>query len=728
MQYKNKWIVRRDRRSMQEDTIVREISEKLKITIPTSQLLVNRGCTSPEEAERFIAKKDEHLHDPFLMKDMGKAAERIVRAIEDEEKIVIFGDYDVDGVTSVSCLYLYLKSYGADVSYYIPCRAGEGYGMSEAAVRKLAEGGCNLIITVDTGITAVAEAALACELGVDLVITDHHECHSTIPEAVAVVNPHRPDCEYPFKELAGVGVVFKLLCAIETMLHPELTLLECVRNVSREYCDLVAIGTVADVMPVRDENRLIVSFGLSLIDNTTRPGLAALIEAARTGGKSGAKRKATAAFIGFTLAPRINAAGRIRDASMAVELFLTEDTDAAAETARSLCEINHERQEEENKIASAAYAKIESEHDFEHDRVIVLDDENWHHGVIGIVASRITEKYGCPSILISFEGSGEGILGDDVGKGSGRSIKGMNLVESLSACSELLEKFGGHELAAGLSIKRENLDEFKRKINEHASFCIDESDTQPSIEAECELSADDITMTQANELYYLEPCGVSNPVPVFAYRGALVDDITLVGGGKHTRISLKIGGHNVCAMYFRQTISDIDIYPGDTVDVIFTLDVNEFQNQRSVQMLVKDIRLTETQFERESAERELYCTLRGGDGACELGLDEISVQSIVPTHADFASVYNVLKRELRLEHEVFSIRALTHLLSKLGVKIGYVKLKNIIMIFRELGILDVTEIEGEHETYGFKYVHVKTKANLEDSEILKKLKATLGRE
>ena len=396
--------------------------------------------------------------------------------------------------------------------------------------------------------------------------------------------------------------------------------------------------------------------------------------------------------------------------------------------AKSLCEINHERQEEENKIVETAYAKIESEHDFERDRVIVIDDENWHHGVIGIVASRITEKYGCPSILISFEGSGEGMGDDDIGKGSGRSVKGMNLVESLAACSELLEKFGGHELAAGLSIKRRNLQAFKRAINEHAAVCINDADTQPSIEAECELLADDITMTQAEELYYLEPCGVSNPVPVFVYRGATVSDMTLVGGGKHTRINLKIGSNNVCAMYFRQTISDMDIYPGDTVDVIFTLDVNEFQNQRTVQMLVKDIRLSASQFERECAERELYDGIKNGMSRDELGVDDISLGAVVPTHSDFASVYNVLKKELRLEHEVFSIRALTHLLAKLGVKIGYVKLKNIIMIFSELGILEVSEIEGDHETYGFRYVHVKTKANLEDSEILKKMKATLGSE
>ncbi len=728
MQYRNRWEIAVSRKQMRDDPVVCEISKKLLVTEPTAQLLVNRGCTTPEEAERFLAKKDEQLHDPFLMKDMDMAAERIVSAIENGEKIVIFGDYDVDGVTSVCCLYLYLKSYGADVSYYIPCRAGEGYGMSETAVRKLADGGCRLIITVDTGITAVDEAEVARALGIDLVITDHHECHTELPNACAVVNPHRHDCPYPFKELAGVGVVFKVLCAVESTLNPQLSMLECVRNVSREYCDLIAIGTVADVMPVRDENRLIVSYGLSLIENTTRPGLVALMEAARTGGKSGTKRKVTASFIGYTIAPRINAAGRIRDASLAVELFLSTDLESAEAAAKNLCEINSERQSEENKIASEAYAKIESDHDFSQNRVIVLDDEEWHHGVIGIVASRTTEKYGCPSILISFEGSREGISDDDIGKGSGRSIKGMNLVESLAACSELLEKFGGHELAAGLSIKRKNLAEFRRKINECASFCIDDTDTQPCIEAECELDSEDITIEQASELYCLEPCGVSNPVPVFFYRGAVIDSETLVGNGKHTRINLKIGRSTVCAMYFRQTISDIDLYPGDTVDVIFNLDINEFQNQRNIQMLVKDIRLSEVQFEKENAERKLFSEMYSGMSAEEIGIDSFSLQSAIPTHDDFAAVYGVLKRELRLEHEVFSIRALLNLLSRYGVNIGYIKLRFIIMTFGELGILEVKELGGEHEVYGFKYVQMKTKTNLDNSEIYRKLKADYGRE
>lgn len=726
MNFKNKWVVAADHKQMRDNPIVCEIAKELGVTLPTAQLLYNRGCMSANDAKSFLAKEEEQLHDPFIMKDMDKAAERIIEAVENEEKITIFGDYDVDGVTSVSSLYLYLKSKGAYVAYYIPCRSGEGYGMSEIAVRKLAADGCNLIVTVDTGITAVEEVKLAHELGMELIITDHHECHAVIPEAEAVVNPRRPDCPYPFKELAGVGVVFKLLCALESVLNPEESMVNCVRRVSKEYGDLIAIGTVADVMPIRDENRLIVSYGLSLIENTDRPGLIELIDATRSDSKYNTKKKVTASFIGYTIAPRINAAGRIRDASMAVELFLAEDCETAAPIAKQLCDINRERQSEENHIIEQAYAQIADKHDFENDPVIVLDDETWHHGIIGIVASRITEKYGTPSILISFEGSGEGKNDSDLGKGSGRSIKGMNLVDTLSECSDLLEKYGGHELAAGLSIKRENLDEFRRRINECARECLKDVDRGTTLEAECELEPEDITMEQANELYYLEPYGVSNPVPVFVLRNALLYDTSLVGGGKHTRLTLKVAGSMISAMCFRQTLSDLDIYAGDTVDVLFTLDINEYQNQRSLQMIVKDVRLAQQQFDAENAEIELYENIKQGMKPADLGLDEAAVQDIVPTRNDFAAVYSALRRELRVEHEVFSIRALRHLLKTGGVKIGYVKLKFILMTFRELNLLDVRKLGDEPEIYAFRYIYQHNKTNLEKSNIYRKLKADFG--
>ncbi|MGN1408704.1 MAG: single-stranded-DNA-specific exonuclease RecJ [Eubacteriales bacterium] len=724
MQYKNKWIVNATSEQMRNSPIVNEIAKELRITIPTAQLLVNRGCMTPMEAESFLKKEEEQLHDPFMMLDMDNAAYRIIEGIENGDKIVIYGDYDVDGVTSVSCLYLYLREHGADVSYYIPCRSGEGYGMSEGAVSKLHDDGCNLIITVDTGITAVEEAKLARELGMDLIITDHHECHTELPEAEAVVNPRRSDCTYPFKELAGVGVVFKLLCALESVLNPEDSMLTCVRRVSKDYGDLVAIGTVADVMPIRDENRLIVSYGLSLIENTSRPGLIELIDATRGDSKYSGKKKITASFIGYTIAPRINAAGRIRDASLAVELFLAEDCETAAPIAKKLCDINRERQNEENVIIDQAYAQIDAEHDFENSPVIILSHESWHHGIIGIVASRITEKYNRPSILISFEGSGDEKSGEDFGKGSGRSIKGMNLVDALSACSDLLEKFGGHELAAGLTIKRENLPEFKKRLNKCARECFSDVDMQPSLEAECELTPADITMAQANELYYLEPYGVSNPVPVFVMRHLPLEEISLVGGGKHTRLSLKIGKANVNAMCFRQTLDDLCLYPGDLVDVMFTLDINEFQNQKSLQLIVKDIRLSEKEFAAENDERKLFRELRAGRIPTEN--EKNNFADVVPTHDDFAAVYSTIRRESRLEHEVFSLRALGNLLKSGGADIGYVKLRFIMLAFDELGILGIKELDEEKEIFAFKVIPVKGKTNLDKSNIYRKLKSDFG--
>ncbi len=722
MYQKNKWTVSVERDRMASDPRVLEISRKLGVTLPTAQLLCNRGCDSAESAKSFLMKADEQLHDPFVMKDMEKAARRILQAIKNGERIVIFGDYDVDGVTSVSSLLLYLRSKGGDVSYYIPCRTSEGYGMSEDAVRRLSEKGCECIITVDTGITAFNEAKLAEELGITLIVTDHHECHDEIPEAYAVVNPRRTDCEYPFKELAGVGVVFKLLCALEILDNPDESMMASVREVSRIYGDLVAIGTIADVMPIRDENRLIVSYGLSLIQKTERPGLIELIDATHGDSKYNTKKKITASYIGYTIAPRINAAGRISDASLAVELFIAENSAVAAPIAKELCEINHRRQVEENQMTEEAYAQIAAEHDFENDPVIVLASERWHHGIIGIVASRITEKYGCPSILVSFEGAGDDEK-NDFGKGSGRSVKGMNLVDALRNCSDLLEKFGGHELAAGLTIKRENLALFKQRINEHARECLADVDMEVCLEAECELVSSDLTMELANELYYLEPYGVSNPVPVFVVRNAILSDTALVGGGKHTRLSVKFPEATINAMFFRQTLSDIDLYSGDTVDVMFTLDINEYMNQKSLQMIVKDVRLSEKQARAEEMERYLYASLKDGVIPEDIVVDDLSREELVPKHEDFAAVYSILRRELRVEHEVFSIRALLHLLKGAGVRIGYVKLRFILSIFSELNILNIRCLNEEAEVYGFRYVYLKTKANLDKSNIYRKLKA-----
>lgn len=730
----NRWHITATHEQMQSNPAVREIASALHLHLPTAYLLFNRGCRDAEEAHAFLEKETEQMHDPFAMPDMDEAVERILEAVEEKEHIVIYGDYDVDGVTSVSSLYLYLQSLDAHVTYYIPSRTGEGYGMSRAAVEKLAESGNDLIITVDTGVTAVEEAKLVKALGMELIITDHHECCGELPDAVAIVNPKRPDCDYPFQELAGVGVVFKLLCAMESVRHPEMTMAACVLRIAKAYGDLVAIGTVADVMPIRDENRLIVSYGLQLMEKEPRPGLIELLEATQSESRPSAKKKITASLIGYTIAPRINAAGRIRNASMAVDLFLAEDCETARPIARQLCDINRERQNEENKIVDEAYEQIVKHYDFDKDPVIVLDNETWHHGIIGIVASRITERFGCPSILISFEG-GENVhepnedgYTEAIGKGSGRSIKGMNLVEALSHCGDLLEKFGGHELAAGLSIKRENLPAFRERLNAYARECLKDVDRQPVIEAECELLPSDMSMEQAQELYALEPFGVSNPVPLFYIDKVPLAELQMVGAGKHTRMTLKVGKNMVTAMCFRKTVSDIDLYPGDLLDVVFTLDINEFQGTRSLQMIVKDVRLHATAAEAETTERFMYNTIRNrivmcmhGQECAPVPLSLAQILAYVPTRRDFAVVYNTLKREIQLHHEVFSLRALRHdlITSNPGFQITSVKLRFILDILRDLSLMGVEEAPGE--VYTFAYIQTQGKTSLDTSRIYKQL-------
>ncbi len=717
----NKWKLNCISDSRPEE--VGRISEELGVTLPTARLLVNRGCMSAEDAKRFIGKEEEQLYDPMLMRDMEAAANRVADAVAAQENIVIYGDYDVDGVTSVSSLYLYLKSLGAEVSYHIPCRMTEGYGMSVSVIDELAANGCELIITVDTGITAIAEVEHAKELGIDVVVTDHHECHGELPAAIAVVNPRRPDCEYPFKELAGVGVVFKLMCAIETVMNPDDSAMTCVRRISREYCDLVALGTIADVMPVKDENRLIVSYGLSLIEKGSRVAITELIRASGSESKYNTKKKITAAYVGFTLAPRINAAGRIKSASTAVELFLADTSEKARPLAQELCVINKQRQQEENAIVEQAYAKIAAEHDLEHERVLVLDDEKWHHGIIGIVASRITEKYGLPSILISFDGNGDGISENDDGKGSGRSVKGVDLVAALKSCSDVLEKYGGHELAAGLTVKRGRLEEFKRRINDYVRENTSEADTEKVLEAECELVPQEMTMRLAEELYYLEPYGTSNPVPVFMSRELYVSEVIPIGGGKHTKLTLRRGNMIITAMCFRMTPTELDLYVGDVVDVLYNLDINEFMGARTLQMIVRDIRLTEERLNAEIRDHRILDALLAGDVP---SLTSNEALALIPDRGEFATVYKLLRRELRVEHEVFSIRALSHLLFTCGFNIPYIKLKTIILVFRELEFFTVDELDAEREIYSFANVAAKEKTSLDSSKLLCKIKSSLG--
>ncbi len=711
-----RWILK-EKTDEASKSAVHLLRERLGVSETMAKLLVNRGYTDAESAHKFIHMESELLCDPFELADIRPALERIKRAEENGERVVVYGDYDVDGVTAVCTLYLYLRSRGISVSYYIPNRAGEGYGVSRAALDRFRDEGISLMITVDTGITAYDEVAYASLIGVDTVVTDHHECRCELPPAVAVVNPHRPDCPYPFKDLAGVGVVFKLICAYEEYVTGD-SKRECVARLCQEYADLVAIGTIADVMPIREENKLIVSYGLRRMEKKRRLGLSALMEAATPGEKNAKKQKAeskiTSGYIGFTIAPRINAAGRLRSASLAVELFLAEDKAKADEIAEALCDANRERQAEENRIVSEAYEMIDATHNFETQPVIVLDADSWHHGVIGIVSSRITEKYGLPSILVSFEGS-EGEPSDaDVGKGSGRSIKGMNLVDALLHCEEHLLKYGGHELAAGLSVTRGSLPAFREKINEYAKAHLSEEDIIPTIEADCVLSLSDVSMDLASELRMLEPYGVANPLPVFAMYSALVEEIVPVSGGKHTRLILGDGEKHLTAMYFSVETDSLDLYQGERVDILFCIDINEWYGRRTVQLVLKDLRPALREANAAKTEKERFDEIFSG-AEIERGED------VIPDRDDFAAVYTVIRRHVRGGESTLSMRRMLSLLRGAGAPIGYIKLKLIFRILEELNLLGIEETE--EDVFRFRVQFTASKVDLEKSGILRRLRA-----
>ena len=709
------------------NSAISEIIKTLGVSPIIAKLLYNRGYQDPKSATSFIRMENEMLRNPFDMADMMKGVQRIKAALDANEKITVYGDYDVDGVTSVCTLYLYLKSLGANVEYYIPNRSGEGYGVSVGAIDSIKESGTKLIITVDTGITANEEVSYAKSIGVDFLITDHHECRSDLPEAAAVINPHRPDCNYPFKELAGVGVVFKLICAYEEFRTGD-TRMKATLRIIKEYADLVAIGTIADVMPIKEENRIIVKYGLNMIENTNRVGLAALIDVASNKqdgrhndrydrNRKKRKTKITSSFIGFTLAPRINAAGRVRSATIAVELFLSEKYHEAVKIAEQLCSANKERQAEENKIMQEAYDKIEAL-DINNNPVIVLNADDWHHGVIGIVSSRITEKYCRPSILVSFEGNDEDTdYLEDVGKGSGRSIKGMNLVDALCYCSDHLVKFGGHELAAGLSVTREQLPVFIEKINKFARANLSEKDMVPVIEADCDMEFSDANLALADSLQLLEPYGVGNPVPQFIIRNVFVSELSGVSDNKHTRFTLTDGKTSLSAMYFSNSPQDLGVCIGDKVDILFNLGVNEWQDRKSVQLIIRDIKISMSSEKQYKFNRQKFEEIKGGATFTE-------ADGYFPEREDFVEVYKFLQNSLHAGIDTFTHKdLLTKLSSSTTREIGYVKLKFIIMVFKEMNLLQINEYE--EEKYNFKLQYTTTKKNLNKSSILKKLRSQM---
>ena len=528
-----------------------------------AMVLASRGIGDDRQARAYL-DCNAPLLDPFLMTDMDKAAGRVGLAMSRGEKIAVFGDYDVDGITATCLLTDFLRRHGADAVSYIPGRLEEGYGLNPIAIHQLHAEGVKLIVTVDCGITAVNEAELCKQLGIDLVITDHHECKQTLPAAVAVVDPHRCDGGYPHKNLSGVGVAFKLASA----------LCGSQEKVLEEYADMVCLGTVADVMPLQGENRVFVARGLESLAHTKRPGIAALMAECGC-----APETVSASSIGFMLAPRINAAGRMGQIDLAVELFLTDDPDKAAEAARGLCELNRQRQAVESEIYRQAVSMLPMGKPPE---AIVLADESWHQGVVGIVASRIAEEYACPTFLICLDG--------EHGKASSRSHGGFNLFASLSALSPLLESYGGHELAAGFTISRANIPEFRRQICALAAQYYTDDVPRTVLDVDCAVSPELLTLHNVDALQMLEPCGNGCPKPVLMMKNLTIDRISMVGGGRHMRLRLCSGHMYLNAIYFSATPQTVSIQPGDLVDVAFTPQVNEFRGTRTVQMNVIDIR------------------------------------------------------------------------------------------------------------------------------------------
>ncbi len=573
----------------------------------TAMVLAARGLCTPAAASAHLDCSG-NLCDPFLMKDMDRAVARVRRAVELGEKIAVFGDYDVDGITSTCLLTDFLRRQGANCVSYIPGRLEEGYGLNPIAIHQLHSEGVQLIITVDCGITAVSEAQLCRQLGIDLVITDHHECKDILPEACAVVDPHRPDCGYPHDNLCGVGVAFKLACAISGDTEAVLA----------EYADMVCLGTVADVMPLLGENRVFVARGLELLRNTHRPGIAALMAECNCD-----PRQINASSIGFILAPRINAAGRIGQIEHAVELFLTHDSERAVQVAAALCELNRQRQAVEAEIFSQATGMLPAGKQPE---AIVLANESWHQGVVGIVASRIAEEYCCPTFLICLDG--------EHGKASSRSYGGFNLFAALTSLSPLLESYGGHELAAGFTIHRDQIDAFRREICKIAGEYYADSGPRTVLEVDCAVTPELLTIRSIDQLSVLEPCGNGCPKPVLMMENITIDRVSLVGNGRHMRLRLRHGRHTLNAICFSTTPESASIEPGDVVDVAFQPQVNEFRGERSVQMNVLDI--------RPSCKASVSCDSRNYRRLVSGTITPEEAAALLPDRATLAAVWRYL--------------------------------------------------------------------------------------
>ena len=617
-------------------------------------MLMNiRGLDDAAHLREFLGE-GEPLSDPFLLKDMDKAAARITRAVDNMEKIAVYGDYDADGVTSTAMLYSYLETRGADVIFYIPQREGEGYGMNIGAVEYLKEQGVSLIVTVDNGISSVQEVARANELGIDVVVTDHHRPQEILPDAVAVVDAYRPDDTSPYKHFSGVGIAFKLLMALEDGAGDVEDLLEA-------YSDLAAIGTIGDIVPLTGENRTLIRAGLERLSQSDRPGVQALLENAGIAGKA-----LTSTNVAFTLVPRINATGRMGAPERAVRLLISGYEEEAEVLSEEICADNEERRRVEAEIAEAAFADIEAK-GYTKDRVVVVDGENWHHGVIGIVASRVTERCGKPCMIIS--------RGETEAKGSGRSIEGFSLFEAICACGDLLIKFGGHPMAAGITLKPENIEAFRKRINQYAAEHFPQMPTQ-TVTLDCKLNPAALSVSMAQSLTQLEPFGNGNPQPVFGLFNMELSNVTPVGGGGHLRLTLEKNGAVITAMRFNTKPEELPYHIGDKIDLAVQLEAREFRGQPSLTVIVRDMKFAAFNTEKNIASLASFEKWQRGEV-----LSAEDKNRLYPDRACLAAIYRALRTVNGKETDQ------VRFVSQFGKDMTLGLFKTALLVFEERGLV-----------------------------------------
>lgn len=665
---------------------VKNIVSEFGIPSIVAMLLCIRGIDTYEEIQKFLYE-DEELDDPFLLIDMDKATERIFTALNNKERICIYGDYDADGVTSTALLYDYLSAFGADVAYYIPSRETEGYGMNNGAVDKIAQTGATLIITVDNGVSANEQIEYASSLGIDTVVTDHHTPPAVLPNAVAIVNPHRQDCPSEFKFLSGVGVVFKLIMALEDE-HLDIA------ELLKKYSDIASLGTIGDVVSLTGENRILVKNGLKNIKALTHTGINALLDTAGIKGNN----KLTAGKISFTLVPRINACGRLALSEKSVELLLTDDEVIAREIAEELSENNRNRQEIEKEILEEVLEYIEKNPHLKYNRVMVVSGENWHQGVIGIVASRIKDIYGKPVIIITIDGENA--------KGSGRSIEGFSLIEGITSCKDLLPHFGGHPMAIGLSIKTSDIEEFSIRINSYAKQC--GQMPLPTLKIDCKLNPKFLNVDLAKQISILEPFGAGNPTPIFGLYNMTLKAVIPVGGGNHLKLSLQRDDVIINAMLFFTTPEQFPYCIGEILDLAVTIDINEYNNKQSLSIIIKDIKSHNADTELMLRHNELFERLMNSEA-----LTKEEAELLLPSREDFALVFKFLRKMDCWNFPPYIICTRLN-----NSRINYGRLQVILTAMHQLSLINFEQIR---EKTSIIILPVQGKADLNSAKIMKQL-------